>query len=425
MLTNGLTSKRKSGVTWFRDFLKDKSGASVIIFALMLPLLVGFLGIGAEIAYWYVNQRNMQTAADLGAFTSAIELRGSKSESYAIAQGKSEVLDNGGNATWDTITINIPPTSGPVTTSDAAEVIVVRSLPRLFSALFIEGDMTIRARGVAQWEEGGYACILALDREAKNAVDISGTADIVLDGCDIQSNSSNPAGARVAGAAKLTTGCLSSAGGISYSSGLELTECSEPEENAALTLDPYADLPMPDLSGPCLTIPLPDASGLQSFTPGKYCNNLRLEGPTWFEPGTYILDGANLGINDVAFVEGYDVTFILTGGGRVTMNGSAEIHLTAPKTGTYKGILFFQDPNEPDATNHINGNSTSTFEGVFYFPSQELQFNGTSAVGPGCVLLIANEIGISGTSSFGDSCNEVDHEFYGMLKSAGYVRLVD
>lgn len=411
---------------FLRRFAGDRRGATILIFALALPVMIGFLGLGSEVAYWYVNHRNMQTAADFGAYTAAVELRGNKSEAYAIKQGQSEALDNGADADTDVITVNIPPLSGPVTSSDAAEVIIVRSLPRLFSGVFIKDDMTITTRAVAQFSEGGEACILALNREAKNAIDVVATADITLDGCDVQSNSSNPSAARVAGNADVTTGCFSAAGGIDASNGLSLTECSEPDEGAALTNDPYEDLAMPDLSDPCTAMPAGPPNAAKTFSPGRYCTNMTLQGDVTLEPGLYILDGADLRINSTAVVNGEGVTFVLTNGGTVTMNGAAEVNLSAPtdEDDPYAGILFYQDRDEADANNFINGNSASTFEGVFYFPSQEVTFTGTNSSGPGCMLLIASVVNIAGTSSFGNDCSE-DDIFFGELRSAGYVRLVE
>lgn len=411
--------------SFLRRFRDDRRGASVLVFALTLPIMVGFLGLGSEVGYWYVNQRSIQTATDFGAFTAAVELRGGKTENYAMTQGQYEALENGAVATTDTITVNIPPLSGTVTTPDAAEVIIVRSLPRLFSALFISEPMTITTRGVAQYSTGNSACVLALSRTADFAVDIAGSADIILDGCDVQSNSSSDVAARITGSATLTTGCISAAGGINANSGLTLTDCTVPEEGAALSLDPYEDLPLPDLTDPCATLPAGSPTAAHTFSPGRYCGGLTLQGDETLQPGVYIIDGGDFKINSTATVNGTDVTFILTGGGTVSMNGAAEINLAAPTdpADPYAGILFYQDRNEPDASNSINGNSNSNFEGVFYFPSQGLTFNGTSAAGPGCMLLVANTVKVTGTSTLGNNC--VGSSFFGDFTSAGYVRLVE
>src|SRR5215469_5171425 len=50
------------------------SGANVaIMFAIMTPLLLGGLGLGAETSLWYVDQRNMQNASDAAALAAATD----------------------------------------------------------------------------------------------------------------------------------------------------------------------------------------------------------------------------------------------------------------------------------------------------------------------------------------------------------------
>lgn len=417
--------------SFVKRFTKDKRGATVLIFAISLPILIGFLGLGSEVGYWYVNQRNMQTAADFGAYTAAVELRGNKAESWAVTQGTNEALDNGADGGLDAISVNIPPLSGAISSNDAAEVIIVRTLPRLFSALFVDQPLSITARAVAQFSEGGPACILALSRDAEYAIDIIGTADVVLDGCDVQSNSTNPNAARVQGNAEMTTGCFSAAGGISASAGLTLTVCDEPDEGAALSNDPYVDLPLPPFTpGDCAAGPNSTPSSTITVSPGHFCG-LDFRGTVTMEPGLYIVEGGGFSAGAQADLTGTGVTIVLTGGGVVNMNGGAEINLSAPTEDNstvdsepYEGILFYQDRDAPDDINRVNGNSDSTFEGVFYFPSQAVNFNGNNSAGPGCMLLVANTVRISGNSEFGNDCT-ADDLFFGQVTSAGYVRLME
>jgi hypothetical protein len=417
--------------SFVKRFTKDRRGATVLVFALSLPIIIGFLGLGSEVSYWYVNQRNMQTAADFGAFTAAVELRGNKAESWAVTEGRNEALDNGADASLDTISVNIPPSSGAISSNDAAEVIIVRTLPRLFSALFVGEPMSITARAVAQFSEGGPACILALSRDADYAIDIIGTADVTLTGCDVQSNSTSPNAARVQGAADMTTGCFSAAGGISASAGLNLTECDEPDEGAALSNDPYADLPMPDFTpGDCVDHANSTPGNSIALTEGHYCQ-LDFKGEVTMAPGLYIVEAGGFNAGAQTDLTGTGVTIILTGGGTVNMNGGAEVKLSAPTADNsttdsepYEGILFYQDRDEGDAINRINGNSNSTFEGVFYFPTQAVHFNGNNSSGPGCMMLVANTVRISGSSEFGNAC-DADDVFFGEVTSAGYVRLME
>lgn len=425
--------------SFLKRFRADKRGATILIFALSLPIMIGFLGLGSEVGYWYVNQRNMQTAADFGAYTAAVELRGLSSEAVAVTAGKEEANNNGGDdATIDAFTVNIPPTSGSVLTGDAAEFIIVRTLPRLFSSLFISTPMSISVRAVAQFSEGGPACILALNPGEARALDVTGTADITLTTCDVQSNSIHAEGARVAGNAELETGCFSSSGGYSVTDGLTLTDCTDPQPGAPIANDPYASLPTPDYTpGDCLPDPGSSPGNNVTIPAGHYCG-LKIQGEATMEPGLYIIEGGG-GFTTTASADltAIGVTIFMTedaspGGPAttVTMNGSAEVNMSAPTSlnstvlsEPYEGVLFYADRTSDDESNKINGNSFSRFEGAFYFPTQAVEFTGNNAAGPGCMFLVADTVSILGNASFGNDCTTDDYE--NGPKSAGYVRLVE
>ena len=43
--------------------------------AVAMPVIVGGFGLGAEVGYWYFNQRKVQNAADMAAYAGAVALR--------------------------------------------------------------------------------------------------------------------------------------------------------------------------------------------------------------------------------------------------------------------------------------------------------------------------------------------------------------
>jgi len=49
----------------------DQRGTVAVLMALLLPVLIGVLGIGFEISNWYLQTRSMQNAADLAAIAAA------------------------------------------------------------------------------------------------------------------------------------------------------------------------------------------------------------------------------------------------------------------------------------------------------------------------------------------------------------------
>ncbi len=236
----------------FKALYVAKSGATVVMVALMLPVLIGFLGLGAETGYFFYLERNLQNIADAAAGAGAVVVRQNGSNSAAEAAAEDVAGDSGLDLATSTLTITSPgPFSIPGGGSRAcARAEVSRVLPRLFSRIFLNDDVTLSVDATAVVSQCGRACILALDPSAANAIDFRSTADITLTGCDVHSNSVDPASVLVAGSAQVEVGCIAGAGGVVASSGLTTTECSQPIEGANAIDDPYDGLPTP-APGPC------------------------------------------------------------------------------------------------------------------------------------------------------------------------------
>src|SRR5205814_6348242 len=54
-----------------RAFAVNQSGATMVLVALCMPIMVGAMGLSAEVSYWYLRQRGMQNAADAAAIAAA------------------------------------------------------------------------------------------------------------------------------------------------------------------------------------------------------------------------------------------------------------------------------------------------------------------------------------------------------------------
>jgi len=82
-------------------------------------------------------------------------------------------------------------------------------------------------------------------------------------------------------------------------------------------------------------------------------------------------------------------TINAVGGGNKTDN----VNLSPLSSGTYAGILFYQDPNDTSAPT-LGGDDGSIFGGVAYFPSVELTFFGNATNTAG--IVIAKAFAMSG-----------------------------
>ena len=380
-------------VSFLHRFLDDRRANTAIMFALSMPILVGMAGLGVETGYWYFKQRELQTAADVAAIAGAVEKRSGKAYAAIQAAATTEAVEHGYVA--GTIIVNNPPTSGTHIDTKSVEVLLTMPATRFFSQLFAGDSVTLHARGVAFANDGGQACILALDPTASGAVTFTGNNLTLINGCNVMSNSLSDSSLVVNGSADVTVPCVLAAGGLSVDEGLNLTDCTEPQSNVPPAADPFAGLPQPAVGGPCLT--LPSGNGAATLSPGRYCGGGNLKGDKTFLPGTYVMDGGDFRINASANVTGSGVTFFMANNATTNFNGTASINLSAPTSGTYKGVIFYGDPDNSYNTNKFNGTANSMLTGALYFPNQDVEFLGNFSGQNGCMRVVSRTVKFTGS----------------------------
>jgi len=185
-----------------------------------------------------------------------------------------------------------------------------------------------------------------------------------------------------------------------------------PVTHVAPENDPLAYLPAPTV-GACdhtnYTLPL---LGAVTLNPGVYCGGITTPLASvailTLNPGIYIMRGGGLSITGAAIIKnlrtGGDgsggVMFYLTGDstypyGAVNLTGAAINLLNAPTSGTYEGILFFQDRNISNGTassnpNTVIGAALAKYEGALYFPTTELFYTGANLAA--YTIIVADKI---------------------------------
>ncbi|MCH7551741.1 MAG: pilus assembly protein, partial [Proteobacteria bacterium] len=123
---------------------RDERGVIIVMFAFLLPIMIGFIGLGVEVAYWFQDRRDLQAAADAGAIAGAYEIaEGRVSTADTVAQREAEA--NGWSSSEGAITVNneqinsTDPSSGNFDDDDnAIEVILTRTLNPLFIGYFMD-----------------------------------------------------------------------------------------------------------------------------------------------------------------------------------------------------------------------------------------------------------------------------------------------
>ena len=443
----------------FAPVLRDRSGVVAVILALALSAIVGFAGLGTEVASWYYTQRAMQGATNAAASSAAAELAAATSSGSSVTGTQ---LSNTGdsiaasfhfvNGTANTtVTVNNPPTtttnlancSSPFTGFDCyVEVIISQPQTPLLTALFMSSGPTITTRAVAlaNIKATDAGCVLALNRHPVVDLSFSGNVNLNLSTCALYDNSSDrPGSLTMTGNSTVNAKAAYIVGTVETSGGATLNTTDGTFTGVNPVSDPYANVPVPTSSTQC---PIPTDSQTGSPINGQQSGNVKLSGQTSaalanpsgacvlnghdgitlsgqsslaLSPGIYIIDaksGGSLTLSGGTSLTGTGVTIVLTNtnGGSpadIKISGGASVTLSAPTTGSTAGLALFQDRVAcGSCSDQITGGSTMNITGAIYFPSNSVTFTGgTSTGGAQCTQLIASTITFTGNANFNSNCN--------------------
>ncbi|APE28785.1 hypothetical protein BMF35_a1956 [Aurantiacibacter gangjinensis] len=173
--------------------------------------------------------------------------------------------------------------------------------------------------------------------------------------------------------------------------------------------------------------------------PGSY-SDIQIGCDTAFAPGVYNIYGGELRINGQHEVTGAGVMFVLYDGASITINGGADVNLTAmtasdlmsaglspEDANDLAGMLVFEDRDGPGTGNNghrINGNANTILNGTLYFPQSEVFFAGTAGVTSQCLMIAARNITLTGTTDMETFCPGGSSEDTTVVSTEARVRLV-
>jgi hypothetical protein len=278
--------------------------------------------------------------------------------------------------------------------------------------------------------------MISLEDGTVTGVTFTGNARLDLD-CGVVTNSRAAKAVEAAGSSRVDATPIAAVGGVpastNYVGDAVLLPYSSKQD------DPFAGLPrQPSPPSNCKDVSITGQPNDPEIVVGASPNSgenfcLRggadVKGKVQLSPGTYYVTGGDLVIGSQAVLKGSNVTIILTSStptvtssfAKLTMNGGATVNLTSPESGTYKGVLFYQDPRAPYADSQFNGNAFSSIEGGFYFPSGRLNFNGTAGLITRCIQMVGKQLVFSGNATVQNICPETGG---GKSFKATFVRLV-
>jgi Flp pilus assembly protein TadG len=377
----------------WRGLLRGESGQTLVIAAACMAMICVFLGLSIDVGQARYQKRRLQTAADAAAVQNSLTENG--------FTGVSLLTQCASNTSTSLVaTVNNGPCAVPTDPNKGntsyVEVVLSYPQPTVFSKIMGITSIPVAARGEAA-PSGPGNCIYALDPSGSSALSVDFFASLSAScGIVVESSSYSALGCFLASirAPQITvTGSYSS-----FACSISPT----PTTRAAVPspADPLAYLPTPTVPA-CGTstrspyygssAPLTITGTAVLYANGAYCGGITIKpgANVTFNPGIYALtsqrNGANLGSGGLTVdvgstVNGNGVMFYNSGpSGGIAFNYTSfsygGVNLVAPTSGTYGGILFYQDRRNSSQATIVGSSGWNTvLQGTYYFPSAKVVF---------------------------------------------------
>jgi hypothetical protein len=410
----------------------NRQGQTAVLFTLAAVPLLGIVGLVVDVGWMYFRKQAAQTAADAAASAGA-------SAAYATAGGgptcgstgiscqSSEytcpaspsttpsnnvevaclyAMENGFVSTGrQKVTVQSgvgsPPTTAGVTINYWMVVRVSERIPQLFSAVLGFSNAMVTARTTTGTREGSAGgCVITLHPTAVSMT-LSGSVSLTS-GCGVYVNSNNAAAITTNGGGSITTTGTARTQIVGGCNGCENINPSAQTGAPTLT-DPFADLNAPT-ADTCQGAVSLGSHDVATISPGTYCSgiNLGAQSTLNLNPGTYFVRGG-INLGGQTTLNGTGVTIYLETGG-VNMAGGASVNLTAPGSGYYQGILFFQARTNATASTLVGGTG-QLMNGVLCFPAANLTYTGGSSTQATATTIVASTLTMVGNSYISAASN--------------------
>lgn len=406
-----------------RQFKWDRRGNIAIMFGLLAPVLIGGMGLAMESAYWYVDQHNMQNAADAAALAAATDASSNYQTTVNAVAAQYGFTNNvNGTTVSSTNTATCPGTG----TNNCYQVsITYKQVLYLLPVVGFQGNTTVdggsRAQTLTAAATAGQGttprnyCILALNTIG-TALLSNGGPKADLSGCNTMSNASANCNGHDLGADHGDAHITDSGCGVIQTS------------NVPIVPDPYVGL--------ASNIPANTCGGSYPQEPGKHggtalpgsnlwsgskslsgnvqvCGDLQLTGDVTINAPTgavLVIENGQLDTNGYAIrtASGSAMTVVFSGdntsGYTHAPTGGGTLDIQAPKSGPWSGVALYQDPNLTSGVDISAAGNSPTWDltGLVYLPHANVTFSGAvnkSSNGDSCFALVVADITINGTGA--------------------------
>lgn len=412
-----------------------QKGQTLVLFVIVLPVLLGAMGLAVDLG-WSYYRKQAATAAAQSAALAAVKAAsayfrtssGCSVSSNVLCQQATKcpavvpnppvtdidvacsmstengfvVTDGGSQNVMVSAGSGTPPTVAGVNAPYWVTVETSETTPQSFSSILGNSLGTAGSRATAAYFNGGTGggCIYILNAAASVVSVLLNNNTTLEIGCGflINAQTSNAiqmgngsqiqldAGASVNVAASQLNQVLNLVGSIVNVSALV-------NLGAPVASNPFSSLPAPSYSG-CDSVGVIAIIGTVNLTPGVYCGPVLISGSATAKlaAGMYVFK-SGISVSGGASLSGSGVT-IYQPSGALSLNTTGNVTLTPPTTGTYQGVTIFQ--NGSDTSSGTIAAGTQNIQGVIYMPTAQLTLAGNSGGVQTTATIVVGNLVISG-----------------------------
>ena len=348
-------------------FARREDGQQIVLVALMLPVLLAFVGLVLDVGNVYFHRRMAQNAADAAAMAGSVQLAISRPQAQqtALAYAADNGYNNDGQS--NTVTITFP--SGCI----AAQV--DENVRPLLVSLVWDGSFNVGARAVACRRAVPVpASVIVLDQGRRDgALRISGNSSLVVERGNVHVNSSSPQAVTMGGS-KSQVNTQTPATIVGGTSALDAFR-PPPLTGAGVLADPLAHLPEPRKPAKCSSRQVNDNSDLVS---GVFCYtggiSLNSSDSLRLPPGEYWIEGG-ISVNGTKAKIVADNVMFYIASGDVSIKKCSDCRFTPRTTGDYKGLTLYGARGNPPTFDFTAG-ADLYLAGIVYNKNGALELSG-------------------------------------------------
>ena len=391
-------------------FRKDESGQIMILAALSMTVVLGFMALAIDVGLLFNGKRKLQNAADAAATSAAIDYMFNASQTTSRAAANSAVTAN--QISGATVTVNFNPNiqSAYHTSSYYVQVIISQPDRTFLMGMFNHKTMNIEAMAIAGMPGGGNACVIVLNPHASGAMQLQGSFDVSADKCGVVVDSDSSSALQfTGGAGSLNAGYVSVVGGATGQ-----TSDSHPPAVTGATpvINPFPTLTGPNPATDCTpanTNTGSSYSGTSTLKPALnnvtcFSNSVTLSNYTSanpLPPGVLLFENGVTLSGTITTGTGASGTTFDNYHGSFNVNTGSSLNVTAPTTAPVTspsasavpaGIALMQPSTNSSQIQIQFGASYGTWKGIIYAPAAQLYLQDSGGDKSGGVTLTTDLI---------------------------------